>query len=106
VELVTDSSGNATSEKVLPFGTYELREIEAPEGYQLNSNWVGIATIADSQTPANAGTVDENIERIVFPPVAKVDINLGANGPQGDAVFEGAEVSITNASQKPVGIWR
>ena len=102
VELVTDSSGNATSEKVLPFGTYELREIEAPEGYQLNSNWVGIATIADSQTPANAGTVDENIERIVFPPVAKVDINLGANGPQGDAVFEGAEVSITNASQKPV----
>lgn len=102
VELVTDSSGNATSERMLPFGTYELREIEAPEGYLLNSTWVGVATVSDSQTPADAGTVDESIERIETPPLEKVDINLGANGPQGDAVFEGTEVSITNASQESV----
>lgn len=101
-ELVTDESGTATSEKILPYGTYELREIAAPEGYELNSEWVGVAVVSDSDEPASAGTVDENIETPPTPPLTKVDVSLGSEGPQGDATFEGAEVSITNASVGPV----
>ena len=101
-ELVTDATGAATSESVLPYGTYELREVQAPEGYELNSDWMGIATVTGSQAPADAGTVDETVERPHMPPVVKVDIDLGSDGPQGDATFEGTEVSITNASEGDV----
>lgn len=102
LELVTDSAGSATSERVLPYGTYELREVRAPEGYKLNSDWVGIATVDGSATPADAGMVDESVERPPTPPLVKVDVNLGSEGPQGDATFEGCEVSITNASEGSV----
>ena len=99
LELVTDANGTATSGNVLPYGTYELREVQAPEGYELNSSWVGVATVTGSQDPANSGTVDETVERPHTPPLVKVDINLGSDGPQGDATFEGTEVSIANVSE-------
>ena len=102
LEFVTDANGTATSEKILPYGTYELREVQPPEGYELNSSWVGVATVTGSKDPADAGTVDETVERPHTPPMVKVDINLGSDGPQGDATFEGAEVSITNASEGDV----
>lgn len=102
LDLVTDAEGNATSGRVLPYGTYELREVQAPEGYELNSGWVGIVTVSDSQGPEDVGTVDETVERPRTPPVVKVDVSLGSDGPQGDATFEGAEVSITNASKGSV----
>lgn len=102
LELVTDASGTATSGSVLPYGTYELREVQPPEGYELNSSWVGVATVTGSKDPADAGTVDETVERPHTPPMVKVDINLGSDGPQGDAAFEGTEVSITNASEGDV----
>ncbi len=102
LEFVTDANGTATSEKILPYGTYELREVQPPEGYELNSSWVGVATVTGSKDPADAGTVDETVERPHTPPMVKVDINLGSDGPQGDAAFEGTEVSITNASEGDV----
>lgn len=102
LEFVTDANGTATSEKILPYGTYELREVQPPEGYELNSSWVGVATVTGSKDPADAGTVDETVERPHTPPMVKVDINLGSDGPQGDATFEGTEVSITNASEGDV----
>ena len=102
LEFVTDANGTATSEKILPYGTYELREVQPPEGYELNSSWVGVATVTGPKDPADAGTVDETVERPHTPPMVKVDINLGSDGPQGDATFEGAEVSITNASEGDV----
>ena len=79
-----------------------MREVQPPEGYELNSSWVGVATVTGSKDPADAGTVDETVERPHTPPVVKVDINLGSDGPQGDATFEGTEVSITNASEGDV----
>ena len=102
LEFVTDANGTATSEKIFPYGTYELREVQPPEGYELNSSWVGVATVTGSKDPADAGTVDETVERPHTPPMVKVDINLGSDGPQGDATFEGTEVSITNASEGDV----
>lgn len=38
--LLTNAAGVAkTSNKALPYGTYELTEIKAPDGYSLNTEW-------------------------------------------------------------------
>ena len=40
MNITTDANGVATTGAgVLPYGTYELKEISAPEGYSVNSTW-------------------------------------------------------------------
>ena len=38
-ELTTDAKGFAKTDNIFPVGTYEIREISAPTGYLLNSQW-------------------------------------------------------------------
>lgn len=59
--LVTDASGRAELDAgSLPYGTYEVREIEAPEGYLVNEGWsqsVSIredGVVVDISEPGNA----------------------------------------------------
>ena len=37
--IVTDESGRASSGKVLPYGTYEIKESKPSTGYKLNEEW-------------------------------------------------------------------
>lgn len=48
-ELTTDATGHAQMERVLPLGTYIIRECEPPEGYQLNSEWVKTFCVTTQQ---------------------------------------------------------
>ena len=38
-ELTTDAKGVAKTGNIFPVGTYEIKEVAAPTGYLLNSNW-------------------------------------------------------------------
>ena len=38
-ELTTDAKGFAKTDNIFPVGTYEIKEISAPTGYLLNSQW-------------------------------------------------------------------
>ena len=45
----TDAEGKAsTSADALPYGTYSVREVEAPKGYRLNEGWVGTARVREA----------------------------------------------------------
>ena len=39
VELTTDAKGHAATGNILPVGTYTIKEVTAPNGYNLNTAW-------------------------------------------------------------------
>lgn len=55
----TDEDGTATFTNMNP-GTYYVREIEAPSGYQINSTEV-MVLVDESAVYANAGTADDGV---------------------------------------------
>ena len=102
----------ATADRVLPYGTYIVREVKAPEGYHLNSTDYWTVTIdEDGQTIKASGDdrIDDEVIRggVAMP---KIDTELSEhegeetkeNNPQGDATVEGAEFTIRNRSEKSV----
>ena len=102
----------ATADRALPYGTYIVREVKAPEGYHLNSTDYWTVTIdEDGQTIKASGDdrIDDEVIRggVAMP---KIDTELSEhegeetkeNNPQGDATVEGAEFTICNRSEKSV----
>lgn len=52
--LVTDEDGRAElAADALPYGSYEVREIEAPQGYLLNGEWSQIITVREDGAVAD-----------------------------------------------------
>ena len=102
--LTTDANGMAqTDARVLPFGTYSVRETYAPNGYQLNSDYRQSFEIrTDGQivdltsTPCLEPVIRGGVR------LGKVDHDLATSNAQGDATLAGAEFSIYLASAHPV----
>ncbi len=99
-----DKSGLAQgATRDLPYGTYEIREKEPPEGYLHNTEWSVTFEIREDGT-----TVDLTDEPLTQTPVRgqgelqKHDAELADARPQGDATLAGAEVWIYNRSDGPV----
>ena len=86
--------------KALDYGTYLIREITAPTGYNLNSDWEQTITIrSDGQliTQTMTDTVKHgNIELV------KYDKNFDRSEGQGDATLAGVSFDIINRSAGPV----
>lgn len=100
--LTTDEQGNAqTGAEDLPYGTYIIREQGAPQGYLANTSYSTRIEIREqgkvydlSATPCPEPIIRGGVR------LGKLDHDLDAQRPQGDATLEGAEFSIYLASDK------
>ena len=106
--IVTDESGHAsTTAGALPYGTYEMVETGASQGYLVNEGWSQTFQIRED---GQVVTVENLTEPIIRGGVSvrKVDADWGVSSPQGDATLAGARIEVINRSQAGVmveGTW-
>ncbi len=104
--LTTDADGNAaTANDVLPYGEYLAREVKSPEGYLiLGETERSFAVVADGEMvdlTTDSTAIKDNVIRGGLE-VAKYDIELDTNEPQGGATLQGAQFEIISRNEKPV----
>lgn len=99
----TDEEGNYKSEeRILPYGSYIVNEITAPEGYTLNGTITASFTITtDGQVADLSGQFKDEVIRGGFD-FAKFDIETQNQIPQGDATLAGATFDVINKSEHAV----
>lgn len=105
--VTTDRNGNVTtSSTALAYGRYYIIEIKAPEGYEINKNYLGVVDVAKptktirtpkNQNPATGDDVNELIYTAGLK-VKKIDYERDLE-EHGDASLAGAEFTIVNASK-------
>ena len=100
--LTTDEEGCAsTGARDLPFGTYTVAEESAPEGYLADAEPQSVAVHEEGAVVAVANPFADHVARGgVF--VQKADAEIGFDGPQGSASYQGAVFEVVNANPNPV----
>lgn len=97
--ITTDETGHAsTSNDILPYGTYEVKESATNESMLLT--WTGETVTVRQNGHSVAITAVNDVERGGLS-VEKQDTITGST-PQGDANFEGITFEIINNSRNPV----
>ena len=91
----------------IPRGTLVIRETKAPEGYNLNTDFVSVQKIktpgdASTESTYNTPKVSEEVKRGGVS-VQKLDAQTGSK-PQGSANFEGITFSIINDGDNDVKV--
>ncbi|MFR8066851.1 MAG: VaFE repeat-containing surface-anchored protein [Acutalibacter sp.] len=103
-ELTSDTQGNLGTLEGLPLGTVTVKELNAPEGYRLDTE-VYTYTVDGSQLVGDTYTleVDDLTEDVMRGglTIQKLDSQTGTT-PQGDASLEGIVFEIVNNSQNAV----
>lgn len=100
--LVTGPDGRAaTGPRDLPFGSYTVSEVRAPNGYALDAG-SQLVTISEEGVIAHPEYpyVDHVLRGGVG--VCKIDAEIGTSGPQGAASYQGALFEVVNGSPNPV----
>lgn len=106
VSVPLDAQNGHVQVHNLPYGTYEITEIEPPEGYLGNEAWSctfsvrndGEIVYTELRDPVSDNEITGSIR------AGKVDSKTGLRISQGDATLEGCVIGIYNDSEKPV--WR
>ena len=104
--LETDEKGAAqTAADLLPYGTYEIKETKAPEGYRLEGTLKRTFSITkDGQLIELTAPEDAILDAVIRGGVMiqKRDLESGDGTPQGGASLAGAVFTITNKSKQEV----
>ncbi len=105
--LRTDANGNAqTSNTLLPYGTYILKETKAPTGYlNQGANITQTFTIRENGKIVDLNNDATAIKNQVIRggvQLGKWDNELNTQNPQGEATLEGTEFAIVNESSYSV----
>ena len=102
--ITTNAQGVAqTAASDLPYGTYTVRETQAPKGYHLNSDYKQTFSIRNDGQIVDLAPYpcrDAVIRGGVC--LAKIDAELDSAQAQGDATLAGAEFSIYSESPQPI----
>ena len=96
----------------LPYGTYELKEVDCSSDYHLNADGTMTSAFDEKFEIHEDGleksfTAEDSCENYVVRgsvSIVKFDAITGISAPLGDASLEGAEFTITNESKNPVVI--
>ena len=96
---------NNSGETIIPRGTLVIRETKAPEGYNLNTDFVSVQKVkkpgdASLESTYNTPKFAEEVKRGGVK-ITKLDAQTGST-PQGGADFEGIEFSIINDNENSV----
>ena len=89
--LITDTNGYAKSKSILGFGTYFVKEIQAPPGYLLNPQ---VYQVAHNSSITRTETTDEPQKKMIDRLVQKTDSQTGISVAQGAASLRGAEFTV------------
>ena len=104
--LTTDDEGRACTEAdALPYGTYVVTELTPPAGYLPNTEWQKTITIRTNGEMIDLDAPEEVLADQVIRggvSVDKIDVQNGAQAPQGAATFEGAEFEVVLESAQVV----
>lgn len=107
---VADGVATASSGAVLPYGTYEVRELSGNDSYN-DADWSQTFSIRSNGQVVTFGDAPEwnedDVKRGTIQ-IVKADAELNASTPQGDADLSGAAYDIYTQSKAPVyvqGSW-
>ena len=90
----------------IPYGTYEVREAQASEGYLLNSSWSATVEVREQGKTYSVdagGYLEETIGRGSIKGT-KADADTNLNKPQGNATLAGCVIELVNASTNSIMI--
>ncbi len=101
--LTTDENGRAsTGSNVLPYGTYEVVEVKAPEGYKLSGeNLSQTIVIKEENVVVSMKPIYDDIIRGGIE-IHKYDSQTNSNHAQGSATLEGAEFTVKSLNDNRV----
>lgn len=90
-QMTTNAEGKAVSESI-PYGTYWLKEIEAPEGFALNPNWSEAITLNAESAVVTVTDIPQNDPINVV--LRKRDADTAEDNSQGSASLQNAEFTV------------
>lgn len=95
----------STANDLLPYGSYRIREVGAPGGYNNSGTIQRDFNIREDGVIVNLNTSDTAIKNNVIRGgvrVEKWDSELNSNDAQGNATLEGAQFQIISTNDNPV----
>ena len=104
--IEADANGDVSSAAILPYGTYEIREVETNSSYRLTDGEVRTFEIRVSGTIVDATSGNEFKDEVIRGGIdfLKVDAETDDIVSQGLATLEGAEITVYNNSDSVVVI--
>lgn len=90
-QMTTNAEGKAVSESI-PYGTYWLKEIEAPEGFALNPNWSEAITLNAESAVVTVTDIPQNDPINVV--LQKRDADTAEDNSQGSASLQNTEFTV------------
>ena len=106
--ITTDANGDAaTVNKLLPYGTYTIKEVATNDSYRLTDGTEYTFQIREDGVVVSRDTSGEDLvykDEVVRGGVKflKIDKELNEATAQGQATLEGATIEIINSSKAPV----